>query len=139
MAFPHSQTNKPKICFKLKQLLQTWKLVEYETRFLDSQHTTIYQWSDLTLKQLTQLGLKTGHAKRFIRNVAKLINDHGIENIEIESFDDRNVCVVLLGETGVGKSTLMYSIEHYLNESNFQEIDYTKKYSQHGTQSQTQQ
>ena len=125
-------------CFATNELLKNWKLGDYEKILIANNHNSIQEWNKLTLNELKCLGFKSGHAKRFIRNVSELIQKHGISNIELKSFDYNHICVVLLGETGVGKSTLMYSIEHYLNNSNFEDIDYTKKYSKHATQSQTQ-
>ena len=91
----------------------------------------------MTLSQLIQFGFKTGHAKRFIKNVKHITNASNNDNIKETSYNNTNV--VVLGETGVGKSTLIQSIDAFINGCEFVDVDCTKKsFTKSNAQSQTQ-
>ena len=124
-------------------LLNEWKLQEYQVILEKQGYGSISTWKDLTVNDLIELGFKTGHAKRFVRNVKSNIIDTTKDIDDDEKSDpntsiltsqsqnvelrNKHTTVVLLGETGVGKSTLLYSIETYVNDYKFEDIQYTKK------------
>ena len=105
-------------------LLQQWNLSQYFGILEKNNCQNTNGWNNLTLSQLLQFGFKTGHAKRFIKNVKNIPDS--LNNAKNEP-NNIHTNVVLLGETGVGKSTLIHCIDAFINDSEFEELDYTKK------------
>ena len=119
-------------------LLQQWNLSQYSLNLEKNNYPSVMSWHTLTLSQLIQFGFKTGHAKRFIKNVNHItFNKNSISTTKETNCS--NTTVVLLGETGVGKSTLIQSIDAFISGCEFDDVDYTKKsFAKNNADSQTQ-
>ena len=115
-----------------RQLLGEWKLSEYNEVLKDNGFEDVTKWKDLTIDQLVGFGFKKGHVRRFVNKVQSMNINIGLETRE------RNTTIVLFGETGVGKSTLIDSIDAFVNDKTFEQIEYTKNPKTQKGQSQTQ-
>ena len=103
----------------MHSLLIEWELELYENILKHQQLVSIDDCKNVTVEQLVGFGFKMGHAKRFVRNIKNYIDS--------KPSTAANVSVVLLGETGIGKSTLMHSIEAYFNDTQFENVKYVKR------------
>jgi len=53
-----------------KNMLESWKLKQFIGAFADNGYDDITDWANLTDEELTALGMKTGHQKKFRRRIA---------------------------------------------------------------------
>ena len=131
-------------------MLNEWNLSQYKTilKIYINQCEYLGSWINLNVTQLVDFGFKIGHAKRFVKKVKNIVsssvyvhcntNINNSNNINGNDGNKKDTCIVLLGETGVGKSTLIDSIEAFVNNYSFEQIGYTKKLNGKNGKSQTQ-
>lgn len=52
-----------------KNMLESWKLKQFIGAFADNGYDDMTDWANLTDEELTELGMKTGHQKKFRRRI----------------------------------------------------------------------
>ena len=95
------------------------------------------EWNELSKETLQAIGFKEGHAAKFIKKVEAKFGkseDNDRDDMKMPQVvqgskpkKKKRVSIVFLGQTGVGKTTLLCSIADYMNNTPFEKIHGTPK------------